>query len=125
MGEAPLSFEVEAGELAVAARRGCRSVECMVCSVGILTACMSAASAIYKAPAGIFVGHKCAYYVSVVVAGLFGLAEAYAALVWLSAGADDPAQAQRQRVSRRWVLCASLLPLAFMAGIGGVRMLLK
>ncbi|KAI4998838.1 hypothetical protein ZWY2020_054180 [Hordeum vulgare] len=95
MGEAALSFDVEAGELTVAARRGCRSVECMVCSVGFLTACMSAAYAIYKAPAGIFVGHKCAYYASVVVAGLFGLAEACAAVVWLSAGAHDLAAAPR------------------------------
>ncbi|XBI74235.1 hypothetical protein VPH35_067814 [Triticum aestivum] len=125
MGEAALSFDVEAGELAVAARKGRRWVECMVCSVGLLTACMSAASAIYKAPAGIFVGHRCAYYVSVVAAGIFGLAEACAAVVWLSAGADGPGQGQQQRLTRRCVLCASLLPLAFMAGIGGVRILVK
>ncbi|XBH53584.1 hypothetical protein VPH35_076057 [Triticum aestivum] len=126
MGDAALNFHMEAGELtAAAARSGRRWVECMVCAVGLLTACMSAASAIYKAPAGIFVGHRWAYYASVVVAGVIGLAEACAAVVWLSDGRRWQEQQPQQRFARRCVLCASLLPLAFMAGIGGVRILVK
>ncbi|XBI74239.1 hypothetical protein VPH35_067818 [Triticum aestivum] len=125
-----LSVDVEAGSLAAAAaaaKTGHRWVECMVCTVGLATACMSAASAIYKAPAGIFDGHRCAYYSSVVSAGVIGLAEACAAVMWLSAGAadDGPRQGQQPRLARRCVLCASFLPLAFMAGLGGVRILVK
>ena len=57
MADAALSLNVEAGSLAAAATKGCRWVECMVFTVGLATACMSAASAMYKAPAGIFDGH--------------------------------------------------------------------
>ena len=129
MADAAPSFNIEAGELAAAAAcsKGRRWVECMVCTIGLATATMSAASAIHKPPAGIFSGHSCAYYVSVVSAGVIGLAEASAAAVWLSAGAadDGPRQGQQQRLVRRCVLCASFLPLAFMAGLGGVRILVK
>lgn len=123
MDGAVLSFDVEAGHLAVAATKGRRWLERLVCAVGLITACMSVASAIYKVPAGVFVGHSWAYYASVLSAGVVGLAEACAAVVWLS-GADDPPQGQR-RLARRCVLCASFLPLAFMVGIGGARLLAK
>ncbi|XBI74236.1 hypothetical protein VPH35_067815 [Triticum aestivum] len=125
--DAALSLNIEAGELAAAAK-GRRWVECLLCTIGLATACMSVASAIYKAPAGIFVGHSCAYYVSIVSAGIVGLAEAYAAVIWLS-GADGPPQGEQQQPQRRhvrhYVLCASFLPLVFMAGLGGVRVLVK
>ncbi|KAM3310166.1 hypothetical protein ACQJBY_031076 [Aegilops geniculata] len=121
------SLNVEAGELGdgAAAAKGRRWVEYLVFAVGLATASMSAASAIYKVPAaGVFVGHRRAYYASVVAAGVMGLAEACAAVLWLSAGAADGPR-QGQRFARRCVLCASLLPLVFMAGLGGVRLLIK
>ncbi|XBI74237.1 hypothetical protein VPH35_067816 [Triticum aestivum] len=122
-----LSFNVEVGELAEVAMKSGRWMECMVCIIGLTTASISVALAIYKAPAGIFDGHGCAYYSSVVSAGIIGLAEACAAVMWLSAGAADdrPRQGQQPRLARRCVLCASFLPLAFMAGLGGVRILVK
>ncbi|KAF7044624.1 hypothetical protein CFC21_053828 [Triticum aestivum] len=107
---------------AVVATKGIRWVLCLICSFGLATAFMSVASAIYKAPAGVFDGHTCAYYVSVITSGIMGLAEACAAVVWLSSAADDN---WRKQLARRCVLCASLLPLAFMAGLGGVRILVK
>ncbi|KAE8818520.1 hypothetical protein D1007_03647 [Hordeum vulgare] len=72
---AALSITVESGQLA-AAIKGRRWAESVVYTVGLATACMPVASAMYKAPAGVFGGHKCAYYVSVVSAGAVGLAEA-------------------------------------------------
>ncbi|KAI4986866.1 hypothetical protein ZWY2020_019496 [Hordeum vulgare] len=112
----------ELPELAADATEGRRLVEHLLCAIGLATACMSVALAIYRAPAGVFDGHGGAYYASVVSAGVVGLAEACAAVVWLSAGADA---GPRQGLLRRCVLCASLLPLAFMSGLGGVRMLAK
>ncbi|KAM3318639.1 hypothetical protein ACQJBY_036040 [Aegilops geniculata] len=124
-GAAFFSLNVQVGELAnlADATEGRRLVEHLVCAIGLATACMSVALAIYKAPAGVFDGHAGAYYASVVSAGVVGLAEACAAAVWLSAGADGPRQGHR--LLRRCVLCASLLPLAFMSGLGGVRVLVK
>ncbi|KAI4998839.1 hypothetical protein ZWY2020_054181 [Hordeum vulgare] len=122
-----LGINVEAGEVGAAVMRSGRWVECMVCTIGLATASMSAASAIYKAPTGIFAGHGCAYYSSVVSAGVIGLAEACAAAVWLSAGVGmaNATDGRRQLLARRCVLCASFLPLAFMAGLGGLRLLVK
>ncbi|KAF7076669.1 hypothetical protein CFC21_081283 [Triticum aestivum] len=129
-GAASFSLNVQVGELPELANlddatEGRRLVEHLVCAIGLATACMSVALAIYKAPAGVFDGHAGAYYASVVSAGVVGLAEACTAVVWLSAGADGPRQGQQQRILRRCVLCASLLPLAVMSGLGGVRMLVK
>ncbi|KAF7051855.1 hypothetical protein CFC21_060048 [Triticum aestivum] len=118
------SFNVEAGEVWAAAAKGRRWVEYLVFAVGLVTASMSVALAIYKVPAGVFVEHRPAYYASVVVAGVIGLAEACTAVLWLSAGAAD-GPPQGQRFARRCVMCASLLPLVFMAGLGGVRILVK
>lgn len=59
MADGSLSLDVEAGSLAAAATKGRRWVECMVFTVGLATSCMSAASVMYKALAGIFVGHSC------------------------------------------------------------------
>ncbi|KAM3310165.1 hypothetical protein ACQJBY_031075 [Aegilops geniculata] len=116
------SDDVQSSASVAVATKGIRWVLRLICSFGLATAFMSVASAIYKAPAGVFDGHRCAYYVSVVSCGIMGLAEACAAVVWLSSAADD---SWGKRLARRCVLCASLLPLAFMAGLGGVRILVK
>ncbi|KAF7044623.1 hypothetical protein CFC21_053827 [Triticum aestivum] len=74
---------------AVMATKGIRWVLCLICSFGLATAFMLLAAAIYKAPAGVFEGHRCAYYVSVISSGVMGLAEACAAVIWLSRAADE------------------------------------
>ena len=96
-----------------------RSVEWLIFAIGFTTACMAVAAALYKAPTGIFDGHKLAYYASVVSAGAAGLAEAVAAMAWMSGALAGSEHA------RRCVLYASFVPLAFMAGLGGVRILLR
>ncbi|KQK15290.1 hypothetical protein BRADI_1g21690v3 [Brachypodium distachyon] len=100
-------------------RRYCQ-VEWLVCVIGFTTACMAAALAVYKAPAGVFDGHKLAYYVSVLVAGVLGLAEVFAAVTWMSSEGSSV-----RSLACRCVLYASFLPLAFVAGLGGLRLLVK
>ncbi|KQK15288.1 hypothetical protein BRADI_1g21670v3 [Brachypodium distachyon] len=103
-------------------RRQWPQPEWQVCVVGFTTACMAVALPIYKAPAGVFGDHKLAYYVSVLSAGALGLAEVFAAVTWMS-GAHEAQHPQG--LARRCVLCASFVPLAFVAGLGGLRLLVK
>ncbi|KQK15287.1 hypothetical protein BRADI_1g21660v3 [Brachypodium distachyon] len=123
MAESTLELGVEASELVpgLPGRNG--QTEWPVCVVGFTTACMAVALAIYKAPSGIFGDHKLAYYVSVFVAGVLGLAEVFAAITWMS-GPHQAAQHPHGR-ARRCVLYGSLVPLAFVAGLGGVHLLFK
>jgi hypothetical protein len=121
---AELTVGIESGELAPGKGvEGRWAVEWLIFLVGFTTACIATASAIYKAPTGIFNDRKCAYYVSLGSAGGVGLAEVSAAVVWMSRSAGR--EHAHGSLGRRCVLCASFLPLAFVAGIGGVRMLLK
>ncbi|KQK15289.1 hypothetical protein BRADI_1g21681v3 [Brachypodium distachyon] len=117
-----VALNIEAGELTVETR-GRWTVEWLVFVTGFTTACMSVAAAIYKAPAGVFEDHKCAYYVSVVFAGVVGLAEVLAAITWNARSCAHDAHASL--VARRGVLCASFVPLVFMAGVGGVGILVR
>ena len=96
----------------------------MVCFIGFTTACMETSVAVYTLPTGIFDDHKLAYYVSVASAGFVGFAEVFAAVTWMSGSAGVGNDHPRSQ-ARRCVLCASLLPLAFLAGLGGVRILVK
>jgi hypothetical protein len=118
---AELALGVDVGDLAPETwTKGQWSLEWLVCVVGFTTACMAASLAIYKMPAGIFDGHKFAYYTSVVSAGVVGLAEVFAAVTWMSGSAGGEIVR-----AHRCVLCASLVPLAFVAGLGGVRLFVR
>lgn len=120
-----VALNVEVGELDPGpGMQGHRSVEWLVFAIGFTTACMAVAAALYKAPTGIFDGHKLAYYASVVSAGAAGLAEAVAAMTWMS-GSSAGSEHAHGGHARRCVLYASFVPLAFMAGLGGVRILLR
>ncbi|KAF7014837.1 hypothetical protein CFC21_028777 [Triticum aestivum] len=120
-----LALGIEGGELPPGSgMEGRWPVERLVCFIGFTTACMATSVAVYTLPTGIFDDHKLAYYVSVASAGFVGFAEVFAAVTWMSGSAgvgDDHPRSQ----ARRCVLCASLLPLAFLAGLGGVRILVK
>ncbi|KAM0877862.1 hypothetical protein ACQ4PT_035243 [Festuca glaucescens] len=71
--------------------------------------------ALFRTPAGLFVRTNSlfyAYYGVLVAVLLFGLVEAWAGL-WVS---HDPL---RRRAVGMTVLCVSVLPLLFLAGVGG------
>ncbi|KAE8821262.1 hypothetical protein D1007_00647 [Hordeum vulgare] len=120
MDEVALNVEVDP----VPEMNGQRWVEWLIFATGFTTASMAVAAALYKAPAGIFDGHRLAYYASVVSAGAAGLAEAFAAMAWMSGAYASSEHAHRGH-ARRCVLYASFVPLAFMAGLGGVRILFR
>uniref|UniRef100_A0A0D9W8U0 Uncharacterized protein n=1 Tax=Leersia perrieri TaxID=77586 RepID=A0A0D9W8U0_9ORYZ len=71
--------------------------------------------ALFRPPAGLFLLNNLlfySYYVLLVVVVLFGVAEAWVAL-WVSN------QPRRRRGTGMTVLCISVLPMLFLAGIGG------
>ncbi|KAF0892217.1 hypothetical protein E2562_014808 [Oryza meyeriana var. granulata] len=70
--------------------------------------------ALFRSPAGLFLRNNLlfyTYYVALVAVVLYGVAEAWVGL-WAS---GDP----RRRAVGMTVLCLSVLPLLFLAGIGG------
>ncbi|CAM0903084.1 unnamed protein product [Alopecurus aequalis] len=84
-------------------------------SSGVGEAAAALYLALFRTPAGLFVRTSSlfySYYGVLVVIVLFGLAEAWAGL-WVS---HDPL---RRRAVGMTVLWVSLLPLLFLAGVGG------
>uniref|UniRef100_I1NK65 Uncharacterized protein n=1 Tax=Oryza glaberrima TaxID=4538 RepID=I1NK65_ORYGL len=87
--------------------------------VGSLTLAMVAGTLVYKPPHGLlFQRNVVAYYLTLVVIFLAGVAEVWTAF-WLSEAAGDG----RRGALGRAVLWASVLPLAAIAGIGGYTVL--
>lgn len=105
--------------------KGWWPVERLVCFIGFTTACMATSVAVYTLPVGIFDDHKLACYASVASAGFVGLVEMFAAVKWMSGSAGHRGDKHPHSQARCCVFCASLLPLAFLVGLGGVRILVK
>ena len=93
--------------------------------VGSLTLAMAAGTLVYKPPHGLlFQRHVVAYYLTLVVIFLAGVAEVWPAF-WLSEAAGDGRRRRRRGALGRAVLWASVLPLAAIAGIGGYTVLVN
>lgn len=93
--------------------------------VGSLTLAMAAGTLVYKPPHDLlFQRHVVAYYLTLVVIFLAGVAEVWTAF-WLSEAAGDGRCRRRRGALGRAVLWASVLPLAAIAGIGGYTVLVN
>ncbi|KAF2948374.1 hypothetical protein DAI22_01g032000 [Oryza sativa Japonica Group] len=85
--------------------------------VGFVTLAMAVSTLVHK-PADhgeLFQGHAIAYYLTLMVIFLAGVVEVWTAL-WVSNAGES---GRRRRAFGRVVLCASVVPLAAVAGIGG------
>ncbi|KAF8649665.1 hypothetical protein HU200_064205 [Digitaria exilis] len=103
----------------------CRKVDKLPAALitgGIVQAAVALALAIFRPPAGIFVGHGevplYLYYGILVVVIIFGLVEA-------SAGFYVSGDLHRRRTIGMTILWISVLPIVLVAGLGGFLVVLK
>ncbi|RCV35484.1 hypothetical protein SETIT_7G243100v2 [Setaria italica] len=98
------------------ARRNVDKLPAALITSGIVQAAAALALAIFKSPAGIFVGHGKApfylYYGILITVIIFGLVEA-------SAGFYVSGDVTRRRAIGMTILWISILPIVLVAGLGG------
>ena len=94
-----------------------------LCSSGLATLIMDAATAFYRSPHGVvFEQHRFAYYAT--LAGIFaaGLGEVGTAC-WLASSGQQGRD--RSRAFRAGVVCASVVPLVAIIALGGFSVVMK
>ena len=94
-----------------------------LCSSGLATLIMDAATAFYRSPHGVvFEQHRSAYYAT--LAGIFaaGLGEVGTAC-WLASSGQQGRG--RSRAFRAGVVCASVVPLVAIIALGGFSVVMK
>ena len=94
-----------------------------LCSSGLATMTMAAATAFYRSPHGVvFEQHRFAYYAT--LAGIFavGLGEVGTAC-WLASSGHQGRG--RSRAFRAGVVCASVVPLVAIIALGGFSVVVK